>query len=135
MAQSDPEHTVAVLDDDIYILDAVQLLLQSEGWGVLTFHRGEDLLLALEMHTPSCIVLDPHLSGELNGEDVARGVVQSHSHIPIIGLTAHPNSSVAEGIMRQGADIMLTKPIGAEEIVAQIRKAIALRQAQAKPTR
>ena len=113
---------VAVVDDDRDILDALSLLLAYQSWNVGTYETGDALLSDLDTHYPDCVLLDPHIPG-LSGVEVASALARFG--IPVVGLTARPESPTAIQVVRAGAVTMLTKPATEEVLVKQIKKAIA----------
>lgn len=118
--------TVAVVEDDVRILDALELVLAAEGWAVKTYTMGEAFLTDLANNgAPQCLILDPHLPG-IDGAEVAYSVTSRHRYpdIPIIVLTARPTSTVTQQIIEAGARAMLTKPVAAEELINQVYAAI-----------
>jgi len=115
--------TIAVVDDDEAILDAMRLVLEGQNWDIQTYTTGEEFLADMSNHKPECVVLDPHLPG-LSGAEVARSVAQANAGIPIIGLTAQPGSPLAVEVVGAGAWAMLTKPVTSEELVDYIRAAV-----------
>ena len=114
---------VAVVDDDVSILDAMTLLIEEQGWEALVFENGEAFLEHYRAHqaSPDCVILDPHLNGT-TGEAVAR--VLAGTDIPVIGLTARPESPVTAAIEALGVSPILTKPAQPDELVEAIRNAI-----------
>lgn len=115
--------TVAIVDDDEAILDAVQLVLEEQHWDIQTYTTGEEFLADLDIRKPKCVILDPHLAG-LSGAEVARSVAETDDCIPIVGLTAQPGSPLTSEVVDAGARVMLTKPVTSEELVYCIRAAI-----------
>lgn len=115
--------SVAVVDDDESILDAVRLLLTYEGWSVRGFVTGEACVETLCLYQPDCIILDPHLPG-MTGAQLARFLVDEYVQIPIIGLTARPDSPVTQDVISAGAQTILTKPITAETLINAVREAL-----------
>ena len=113
---------VAVVDDDASILDAMTLLIEGEGWDAKVYVSGEAFL---EDHQQDgkidCLILDPHLDG-ISGADVVQTLV--NSHIPIIGLTARPESPITKTMKALGAEIILTKPAQPDALIATIMKVI-----------
>ncbi len=113
---------VAVVDDDASILDAMTFLIESEGWNARVYASGEAFLDDYQQDGEiDCLILDPHLDG-ISGADVTQALV--NSHIPIIGLTARPESPITQSIKKLGVKTMLTKPVQADDLVATIRHAI-----------
>jgi two-component system response regulator FixJ len=121
---ADTKAIIAVVDNDDAILDALELLLAVSGWEARTYKTGEAFMDDLTENTPSCLILDSHLSG-LSGADVARALSTRKPAIPIIGITARPGSKLANEVLSAGADVMLTKPVSAENIVSKVRAAMA----------
>lgn len=115
--------TIAVVDDDRDILDAVKLLLEGEDWKVLTYADGEAFLGDLQGHSVDCVLLDPHLPG-LSGADIAQSKRFRSKHIPFIGFTACPGSRIALAVQHAGARVMLTKPVAADELILRIRQVV-----------
>ena len=113
-----------VIDKDESILDAAELLLASEGWWVGTYASGEAFLDGLSGSRLDCVVLEPHLP-RMNGEEVIRSLHDGGADIPVIGLTAWPDSELVRNILEAGAHVVLTKPINAEELVEAILAAVA----------
>ena len=111
--------TIAVVDDDAAILDAVTLLLESCGWAVRTYASGEAFLADWRSQTLDCLILDAHLPG-ISGADVATKIIASGRRMPIIALTARPESAVAAAIRSSGADMMLAKPVNADILIDRV---------------
>ena len=110
--------SIAVVDDDAAILDAMTLLAESRGWMAKVFTSGEAFLDAFEQDRDiDCVVLDPHLNG-MGGDDVARALADTG--VPIVGLTARPESPVTQSILESGAAAILTKPVKPAELVSAI---------------
>ncbi|MEL7449613.1 MAG: response regulator [Pseudomonadota bacterium] len=111
--------TIAVIDDDVAILDSIQLLLELQGWQVRTYDTGEEFVEGLvDGDLPDCAILDPNLPG-ISGADVARAIA-CHS-IPIIGLTARPTCPAAKEMLQEGARAILTKPVTEGGLLFQLR--------------
>jgi CheY-like chemotaxis protein len=61
---------VLVVDDDRAIREMLQIALEAEGYGVLTFRDGREVLEVLaEMHEPAIVLLDLMMPG-VNGWEV-----------------------------------------------------------------
>ena len=112
--------TVAVVDGDESILDAITWVLDNQSWAVSTYSQGEPFLADLNRYKPNCVVLDPHLP-DLDGVEVVRALTVGHAAIPFIILTAVPDSPVISEIKVIGAREVLTKPVSAEVLVDHIQ--------------
>lgn len=114
--------SVAVVEDDEPVLDAIRLVLESRGWNIETYTTGEAFLADVHNHNLDCVLIDPHLP-QMSGAEVARRLVES-TQIPFIGLTARPASPITAAIARIGAHTILTKPVAAETLVENVEAAI-----------
>ncbi len=106
---------VFVVDDERSILEALEFMLQEEGYDVRTASRGT-ALLQLNGDLPDVIVLDVLLSGE-DGREIAKRLKSQEKtkNIPIIMISAHPNAE--RTIKECGADAFLPKPFDIEELL------------------
>lgn len=123
--------TIAVVDDEVSILDAAELLLTDQGWYVRTYVSGEDFLADVDLHCPDCLLLDVHLPG-IGAADIMRRVMHGGHAIPVIGLTARPHSAATTWLRRSGARVVLTKPVSADRLIRLITAALADRQEAAR---
>ena len=117
--------TIAIVDDTESILDSVRMVLESQQWNILTYATGETFLADLERHHLDCVILDPHLTS-LSGVDVAQALTKLRRPIPILVLTAYPNSPLTKEIEEMGVYCVLLKPITAEKLIGQIKTACLL---------
>lgn len=113
---------VAVVDDDASILDAMTLLIEGQGWDAMAYVDGQAFLDEYRQNDAiDCLILDPHLNG-LSGVDVAHALLGST--IPVIVLTARPESSSTKIIDALDAVMILTKPVRPDDLVAAITSVI-----------
>ncbi|MEH6456538.1 MAG: response regulator [Cocleimonas sp.] len=118
-----PPLNIAIVDDDESVLDAVQTVLDVQGWVTHTYTSGEAFLSDLKHHKLDCIILDSNLPG-LSGAAVAQAISTGVKNIPIISLTAYPGSSQTAKIKRLVIHEVLVKPVTAEVLIEHIQKAI-----------
>ena len=119
------ETTIAVLEDNHFVRDALDMALTTQGRRVQAYETGEQLLQALTSRqcAPDVIVLDLGLPG-ISGLEVQRRLNDIGSEIPIIVLTAHPETQDARMAGAQGASTLLTKPANYEQMIAAIDSAL-----------
>ncbi len=115
--------TVAVVDDDVAILDAIRLVLEVQEWRIRTYMTGEEFLADLHSCRPDCVLMDPHLPG-LDGVSVIRSMHREGFKPGIVALTAQPDSSLSRAIEKAGARTVHTKPVSAEALLGSVRAAI-----------
>ncbi|MFT7654718.1 MAG: two-component system response regulator TtrR [Limisphaerales bacterium] len=116
---------IVVVDDDVSILDAISLVLEDQGWEIKTYTHGQAFLDDwLHGGAIDCLVLDPHLDG-LSGAAVVEALIGNPIPIPIIGLTARPESAVTQRIRELGVEIVLLKPVLPDVFVEAIKAVLA----------
>lgn len=113
---------ILIVDDEPNILATVAPLLRSNGYTVLSAMTGGAALESLDRDKPELIVLDLGLP-DLDGIDVCRQIRQSSS-APIIVLSARGAEGDKVAALDAGADDYVTKPFGAEELLARVRAAL-----------
>jgi two-component system KDP operon response regulator KdpE len=113
---------ILIVDDEPNILATVAPLLRSNGYEVLSAMTGAATLDTVDRDKPDLIVLDLGLP-DLDGIDVCRQVRQTSS-APIIVLSARGAEGDKVAALDAGADDYVTKPFGAEELLARIRAAL-----------
>jgi two-component system, OmpR family, KDP operon response regulator KdpE len=113
---------ILIVDDEPNILATVAPLLRSNGYDVLSAMTGRAALESVDRDTPDLIVLDLGLP-DLDGIDVCRQIRQTSS-APIIVLSARGAEGDKVAALDAGADDYVTKPFGAEELLARIRAAL-----------
>ena len=118
---------VLIVDDEPSILATVTPLLRSRGYDVSTATSGKACLDSVEHVEPDLIVLDLGLP-DLDGGDVCR-LLRDGRSTPIIVLSARGAEADKVAALDAGADDYVTKPFGAEELLARIR--VALRRVEA----
>jgi len=113
---------ILIVDDEPNILATVAPLLRSNGYDVLSAMTGRAALESVDRDTPDLIVLDLGLP-DLDGVEVCRHIRQISS-APIIVLSARGAEGDKVAALDAGADDYVTKPFGAEELLARIRAAL-----------
>jgi two-component system KDP operon response regulator KdpE len=113
---------ILLVDDELAIQRALVPLLASRGYDVRAAGTGTQALAVFDTWAPDLIVLDLGLP-DLDGIDVCRRI-RTVGEAPIIVLSARGNEADKVAALDLGADDYVTKPFGAEELVARIRTAL-----------
>lgn len=110
---------ILVVDDDPDILEFLQVILQEEGYAVLTSEKGDFLEQLHNGGLPDLILLDVLLSGK-DGRELVRHLKSQEEtkSIPVIMISAHPS---AERTAREaGAEGFLEKPFQISDLLAKV---------------
>jgi two-component system KDP operon response regulator KdpE len=119
---------ILIVDDEPNIISTVAALLRARGYDVLTAMTGRAALEAVERDGPDLVVLDLGLP-DIDGVDVCVAVRRS-SEVPILVLSARGAEGDKVRALDAGADDYVTKPFGADELLARIRAALRRRDTQ-----
>jgi FixJ family two-component response regulator len=113
---------VFVVDDDAWVRESLETLIQDEGWRSETFATAQEFLDRPSAFAPSCLVLDISLPG-LNGLELQKRLAE-RTDMPIIFITGHGDIPMSVGAMKAGAVEFLTKPFNDEVLLTAIRQAL-----------
>jgi FixJ family two-component response regulator len=115
---------VAVVDDESSVCRAIERLLQSAGFDVVTFSRGSDFLESLKVRQPDCLLLDLHMA-PMSGFELQSRLRQSAWRIPVVIITGHDTQESYERVMDAGAVAYLRKPVDDQVLIDTVVAAIA----------
>jgi two-component system KDP operon response regulator KdpE len=110
---------ILVVDDDIAITKFIRANLEVEGWQTLIASDGAEALKAVEKELPDLVILDVMMPN-VDGFDVLCRLRQ-WSQIPVIMLSVREEMAYKVKCLNLGADDYITKPFGADELVARVR--------------
>jgi CheY-like chemotaxis protein len=98
-----------VVDDDADILEFLKVILEDEGYTVVTTDKDDYLEKLQDEPLPHLILLDLLLSGK-DGREIVKYLKTNEktNHIPVIMFSAHP--SAREITKQAGADDFVAKP-------------------------
>lgn len=106
---------ILIIDDDIYIGNALEEALRKEGYSVSRAYSGTEALLVLSRSRPDLVLLDLMLPGS-NGEEVLPQI----EGIPVIILSAKVDIDNKVALLLGGAADYVTKPFNTKELLARI---------------
>jgi DNA-binding response OmpR family regulator len=111
---------IMVADDDPGILDALGIVLEFEGYEVISTLSCASIL-AMEDGFPDLMLIDIWMSGD-DGRDICRYLKQkpNTSMIPIVLTSA--SKDIEHSAMEAGADDFLAKPFEIDELLKKIEK-------------
>jgi two-component system response regulator FixJ len=112
----DPRPDVAVVDDDVAVLDSFKFMLEMAGFVVATYpsaiaylqHQGMD---------PRCLILDQHMP-EMTGLELTTRLRADGVTIPVLLVTSASSPAIVASATRMGIIRVLDKPPNAEELIS-----------------
>lgn len=113
---------IMVADDDPPIVDALKLMLELEGYEVVTTVDGATAQ-DMKEELPDLLLLDIWMSG-MDGRDICKHLKSQDEtkHIPIIMISA--SKDVQKSAQEAGADNFLAKPFEMDDLLAKVSKHI-----------
>jgi len=120
----DAEATVAVIDDDPDIREALRGLLRSVGLGVELFASVQEFLGTARPDLPGCLILDVRLPGR-SGLDLQDELAKANLHLPVIFISGYADVPISVRAMKAGAVEFLTKPVRDQDLLDAVQQAIA----------
>jgi DNA-binding response OmpR family regulator len=111
---------IMIADDDPAIVDALQILLEDEGYSVMTTVNGEKVT-RMNGSRPDLLLLDIWMSG-VNGGDICKELKgkDDTKNIPVIMISANRDTEMIAN--QSGADDFLLKPFDIDELLGKIEK-------------
>ena len=112
-------HKIALIDDDQNILTSVSMLLEEEGYEVLTYNDGLSGLQGVLSENVSLVVLDikmPRMDGLETLQELRK-----KSNVPVIFLTSKEDEIDELCGLRMGADDYIKKPFSPNLLIARIK--------------
>ncbi len=111
---------IMVADDDPAILHSLHMLLDDEGYDVVTTVDG-NTVKKIDVDLPDLILLDIWMSG-LDGREVCRHLKSRSStkSIPVILMSA--NRDTKQIALESGANDFILKPFDVEDMLNKIEK-------------
>jgi two-component system KDP operon response regulator KdpE len=120
-----PDPVVVLIEDEAQIRRFLRATLTGQGYRLFEATTGADGLVEVASRQPDVVIVDLGLP-DLDGLDVIRRL-REWSAVPVIVLSARGQERDKVTALDAGADDYVSKPFGAEELLARIR--VALRHA------
>lgn len=115
--------TVAIVDDDAAVLNALSFALETEGYVVRCYRTAGAMFAALRSDTADCLVIDQNLPDEA-GIDLLSRLRARGDRAPAVIITTNP----ARTLQSQARDLsapVVEKPLLGDQLFSCIRGLIA----------
>ena len=119
--------TVLMIDDESNARKMVKLLLEREGYRVLTAGNGEEGLILAKVEQPNVILLDLMMP-KMNGHETLRRLRddQDMKTIPVVVISAKGTEHDIAASFRLGAVFHIEKPYETKDLLQKIQVALTL---------
>ena len=114
------QKSILIVDDENDILSSMQILLEGEGYFVLTAFSGEDALEKIGHHHIDLVITDVRMPG-MDGFKLIEEIKKRTPDTKIMVMTGHANVIDAKALsFRLGASDFLSKPF--EDILVFVQR-------------
>ncbi|WP_421996774.1 response regulator [Reyranella sp.] len=120
--------TILIVDDEPPIRRLLRATLGAHDYRTVEAATGAEALSALRHHRPDLVLLDLGLP-DIDGQELI-GRIRAISPVPIVVLSSRGEEAAKVAALDAGADDYVTKPFGAEELMARLRAALRHRLQQ-----
>jgi DNA-binding response OmpR family regulator len=111
-------HKILIVDDDPNILKLIGVILQEEGFSIVTASDGVEAVTKLETIKVNLVILDVMMPN-MNGWELCKEL-RKYYDIPILMLTVNGETDEKVKGFQVGTDDYLVKPFDRRELVARV---------------
>ncbi len=117
---------ILVVDDDREILELLELVLELEGYAVVTLQESHDTCYRAALLQPVLVIHDVQMERPDAGWRVLRQLraTPATAHIPMLIASAEPSLEAQAAHMEVDHFMKLRKPFELEPLLAQIRRLV-----------
>jgi two-component system CheB/CheR fusion protein len=123
VTSTSPQPVIVVVDDDSQIREGIRDVLEQAGRAVEDYVTGEAFLEAYRPSGEACLLIDAYLPG-MSGIELLQHLSDANHRLPAIMITGNGDVSMAVEAMKAGAIDFIEKPIGADELLAGVERAL-----------
>ena len=113
---------IMLVDDSHYMVKIIGMVLESEGFEVITTYSGEECLNKLK-EKPDLILLDI-LMPEMSGTDVLKTVMKKDPEAKVVMLTVMGQEPIMTKCKQLGAKDFIMKPFDNVDLIRRVKKVI-----------
>ena len=115
--------TVAIIDDDDALRDALAELVTAAGWRVDGYASAEAFLASLDGERAGCALIDVRLP-DMDGMELFHKLAELAPGFPVVILTGHGDVPMAVEALKAGAIDFIQKPFDPDRLLNSLRQAM-----------
>jgi FixJ family two-component response regulator len=108
--------TIAVIDDDLRVLESLINLLASSGYRAEGYGSAEQFLESGGLQKSSCVITDVEMR-QMSGLSLLRHINDSASSLPVVIITGKPSEKSESFYLEKGAVGFFRKPVDGDALV------------------
>jgi FixJ family two-component response regulator len=117
---------IAIVDDDESFRHAAISFIRSLGYSAAAFPSADAFLNSNAVEYTDCLITDVQMPG-MSGIELQNHLIAQGHQLPVIFVTAFPETEARGQALRAGAIGFLGKPFGDENLVSCLNEALAVR--------
>jgi DNA-binding NtrC family response regulator len=125
-----PAHRILIADDQPDVLEALRLLLKSEGYAIEAVKSPAAVIKAVEARDYALVLMDLNYARDTTsgqeGLELLQKLQSIDAALPVVVMTAWASVDVAVEAMRRGARDFVTKPWDNPRLLAIVRNQVEL---------
>lgn len=118
---------ILVVDDEPIVLKSCRLVLEADGFTVLTADTVREALTVLDREAPELLLVDVKMP-VLDGMYFLRQVRERQPGLPVIVMSGYSTRETIREALQMGAAIFIAKPFTPDELAATVRTVLKRRQ-------
>jgi two-component system, NtrC family, response regulator PilR len=115
--------SILVVDDEKSLRDFLVIMLQEEGYKVVTAHNADSAVKLIKENIFDLILTDIRM-GKTSGIDVLENAQKTLPDTPVVMMTAYASASTAVDAMKKRAYDYISKPFKIEDVQLIVKNAI-----------
>lgn len=120
------KNLILIVDDEPTILDSGKMILEDEGYEVITASNGREAMNVLKKNSIEIVLTDFKMPG-LNGLELIKWIKNFDPELPVLMITSYVNRSIRGVVCKAGACEFMLKPIDYTELIEKIENALEQR--------
>jgi FixJ family two-component response regulator len=113
------DRRIAVIDDDLRVLESLVNLLASFGYKAESYNSAEQYLASGSLSQTSCIITDVEMR-QMSGLGLLQYLKNNNSTVPVIIITGKPSARSEAFYLESGAVGFFRKPVDGDALVELI---------------
>ena len=113
------DRSIAVIDDDLRVLESLVNLLASFGYKAESYNSAEQYLASGTLSQTSCIITDVEMR-QMSGLGLLQHLRNSNCPVPVVIITGKPSERSEAFYLESGAAGFFRKPVDGDALVELI---------------